>query len=384
VLLTEIGVSIPLTERGAAGVPGTTPTGINLASRAESYEHTIASRGGFESMRTSFAADLDEAIDIFNNWLMRSTVVTGPDTETIWEGYLSEISISLGGRKRSISLEKMYNSIRPRYSDDQGIGTTASVVSDASSIATYGTKQLVVALGGSSLTAATNAATQVLAKYKNPPQTPSTEIATGAGGDVRVDLLFRGWYATLGWVLTSRTSTTFTATNTQIGALIAASGVGIGVTNAFLSTSTAQIGATGVSDTEYIAPLTPYQDKIEALVAQGDGVDRWVLMCLEGRLLTFRKWAGATPAIPTYVSPLGSHAVYTPDGSLVPPWEVRPDTMYQEIGLLDASPVSTAYDAATRQYVERVTCSVSGDRIGVTLEPAASDSVDALLARLSA
>lgn len=382
-LLSEIGLSIPLFERGAAGIPTTNYHGIDLAGRTDRYEHTIAARGGFESMSVGFAADLDDAIDIFNNWLGRPTVVTGPETQTIWEGQLAEIGITLGQRRRSISLDKLANRLRCRYTDTNGVTATTSPTSDSASIALYGTKDAVISMSHVTSTTASGTAARALSQWKNPQQQPSTQIMTGDSGQVAVDLHFRGWYWTLGWVMTSRTSTTATATGTQIGDLVQTSGVGIGVTNAFLSASRAYIETTGVSATEEIAEETTFLEKIEQLVAQGDGADRWVLMCLEGRQLNFRKWAGATPSTIHYIAPLGSHQVFSPEGALVDPWDVRPDRMYLEVGMLDASPLSTAYDAAARQYVERVVCSISGDRIGVTLEPQASDSLDVVLRGVS-
>ena len=381
-LLSDIGLTIPLFERGNNGIPTTNVAVEDIARRCTSYEHTIAARGGFESMRVGFPCSKDEAVNIFNTWLGRSTVVYSPDIAVIWEGQLAGITMTLGQRRRSISLEKLSNRLRCRYTDENGATTATSPTSDATSIALYGTKDAVVSASSITSTQASGIAARALAQWKNPQQQPDTKIMTGNLGDVSVDLLFKGWYWTLGWVVTSRTSTTATATGTQIGALIAASGVGIGVTNAFLSTSTANIGTTGVTATEFIADETTYQEKIEQLVAQGDGADRWVLMCLEDRVLALRKWAGATPSTVSYVAHLGDHRVYTPEGRLVNPWDVRPDTMYQEVDLLNPSLVS-AYDDATRQYVERVVCTISPSRIGVTLEPQASDSLDTLLRGIS-
>jgi hypothetical protein len=381
-LLSEIGLSIPLFERGSGGAPTTNYHGIDLAARSESYQHSIVATGGFETMRVGFLCDLDEAIDVLNNWLMRSTVVTGPDAQTIWEGFLAEISIAVGPRKRGANVESVYNRIRCRYTDTNGVPATTSPTTDAASIALYGTHDYIAKLGNTTSGAAGSLASLLQAKYASPQQTPATAITTGDQGKIAVECRFRGWYRTLDWVVTSRTSTTSTATGTQIGDLVQTSGVGIGVTNAFLSTSRANIGSTGQSATEFIATDTTYLDKIAQLVAQGDGSDRWVLMCLEGRALTFRKWAGATPSTIDYLSPLGSHQVFSPEGALVEPWDVRPDMMYLEVGMLDAAPSATAYDTAARQYVERVTCSIDSGRVSVELEPAASDSLDLRLSLL--
>lgn len=381
-LLSDIGLSIPLFARGLAGIPTAGYSGIDLAARCTGYEHAIAARGGFESMRTGFVCDRWEAVSILNNWLGMSTVVRGPALQTIWEGQLAEISITLGQRTSSVSLDTLANRVRMRYSLDTGGASVTTPVSDAASIAIYGTKDRVEAISRTAAAAAAEAAVRALAQWRLPAQRPSTKIGTGRLGDVSVDLLFRGWYWTLGWVLTSRTSTTITATNAQILDLIQNSGSGIGAVNAFIDPSGSLIESTGSSDTEFIAPETSYLDKIEKLVGQGDGADRWALMCLENRKLTFRRWAGADPATIAYVADPGDYQVFNAAGALIPPWDIRPDAMYQELGLLDATPPPSAYDTPATQYVERVVCTIGRDGVGVTLEPAASDSLDVLLAAL--
>ena len=70
-------------------------------------------------------------------------------------------------------------------------------------------------------------------------------------------------------------------------------------------------------------------------------------------------------------------------GATVMPWLIRPNAMIETVDLLDPGPVAGAADAAARFFVERVTFRVSGDSMGVDLEPQASDSLDSRLAALS-
>jgi hypothetical protein len=84
----------------------------------------------------------------------------------------------------------------------------------------------------------------------------------------------------------------------------------------------------------------------------------------------------------TYFERLGDANVYASDGGIVPPWDVRPNAMAQVTNLLDVSPVATAPDAAARKYVGRVTCTISGNQVGCTLEPSELDSVETRLASL--
>ena len=76
----------------------------------------------------------------------------------------------------------------------------------------------------------------------------------------------------------------------------------------------------------------------------------------------------------------GDPNIYDTYGAVVAPWNVRPNAMSEITTLLDAGPVTGAVDAAARKYVGRVTCSISGDQVGCTLEPSETSGIDALLA----
>jgi hypothetical protein len=93
-------------------------------------------------------------------------------------------------------------------------------------------------------------------------------------------------------------------------------------------------------------------------------------------------WAGATPDTVTYYERLGDSNIYDAYGNIVAPWDVRPNAMSAVVELLDVAQVATAPDAAARKYVGRVTCTVSGDQVGVTLEPSSTDSIETRLAAL--
>ncbi len=382
-LFAVIGLRINVFRAGVAGIP-TTIFLDAYSRRVQTYEHAICATGGFESMQWTYTGNLSEARLWLREGLMRSVIVYGPDAEIVWEGYVTQVDVNFGTKQRSVSLDSMANRIRVRYSTVLDTPGVTANVEDAYSQYLYGVKDYVEGLNKSTSTDAANAAAAILASMKNPRMQPTTTIQTGdVTSGAAITISCAGWYTTLGWVLTSRTSTTNTATGTQIGDLISTSSPGIGQTNAFLNTETGRIGSTGITATEKIDDDTPYRTKIEDLVKLGDGTDRWVLMCLEGRQLWFQKWAGATPATIDYQGSLHSRQVFDANGGWVRPWRVRPDTMYIERDLLDPAPVLTQQDAAARQYVERVHCTIGETDMGCDLEPQASDSLTARLARFS-
>jgi hypothetical protein len=371
-----LDLHLPVFRAGFGGAP-TTSMITDLAGRIDSYEHSISATFGFESMRVTLATDVDEALEMLSSWLMASTVVAAPDGEIIWEGYLARIDAQFGQETRSVSLDQMANRVTVRYTTVLGTQASTGPLSDSTSIARYGTKDTVLSLPETTLTAAQNFRAAELARRKDPRMTPSTEIRSGEAGVVQVTLVFAGWYDTLGWLLTSNTATSSAMTTTQVGNLLATAAA----TNPFIATTTADIEASNISDTQYIAPDTTIRDAIERLLRQGQSSgQRLAWGVYENRRFRVKTWAGANPTTITYRRQLGSTTLLT--RSEVLPWLVRPDAMYEVADLLDNAPVGTTPDAAGRCYIERVVFRVSGEGIGVQLEPQQSDALDARLARL--
>lgn len=379
--MIPIVLNIVIFERGASGVPTSTVKPIEIQDRITSYMHTISAAFGFETMAVSLIVQEEEALDWLNTGLMRSAIVYGPDAQTVWEGYLRQVDATFGQEKRSVSLDDMANRVTVRYTTVLGTPGATATASDTASQALYGIKDTVISLNQSTATPAANLRDRALTERAYPKMTPTTQIATGDLGGVQLDLTFEGWYGTLGWVLTSRTSTTNTDTGTQVGALLATSGAGIGVTNAFLSTSTANIITTGNTDTEFIAPDTLYRTKIETLLSQGDSTgERLAWGVYEDRKMTVKQWAGASPTTITYQRFLGNEEVYNSNRNPIDSWDVRPDAMYQTTDLLDVAPIAAQQDAAARFFVERVTLRIDQSGSSLDLEPSETDALDAQIA----
>lgn len=362
---------------GAGGVYSQASLLPDIAARLTSYQHTISATCGFESLRLTFPAALDEAI-FWAGQLMAGIVVTAPDATVAWEGYLARVEIVLGQRQRAIGLDSMANRVRVRYTTVLGTPGVTATASDTNSQARYGVKDIVESLPQTTQTAAENRRAAVLAARKRPTMEPTTSVQTGLGrADVEVNLIGAGWYTALDWLVTSNATTSTAVTTTQVGTLL----TGYNAVNAFLNSST-RITASGISDTQFVAEDTTYRAAIEQLLAQGNGTNRYAWGVYEDRIFHAAPWAGADPATVTYRGTFGSQArIYGALGNIVMPWNVRPDAMYEETDLLDVAVLSDAPDAAARHYAERVTFSMSADGSSVDIEPAQSTALDAQLAR---
>jgi len=378
--LLALGLQCNVFERGAAGVPSTTTLIAALQARIDSLEFSIADTFGFESLSVSFTATLEEALDWLANGLMRSCEVSGPDADVCWEGVLETIEAQFGPHQRSVSVREMANRVRVTYQTvlgTQGARPTSSTFfEDTTSEGLYGKKDLALAIGNvSDGTEVDDYGNTMLARLSTPKAAPSSEVRSGDLGEVRLTLHFAGWYATTEWTLLSSTSTTKTTTTTQIGTLL----TNLAAINAFISTSTEHITASGVTATEYVETDSTYRAKIEALMARGNGSQPYAYGVYENREFYAGVWAGATPTTITYQVHLGEATVFDSSGGQVAFWNARPNAMLEVVELLDVAPTSNQSDAAARFYVARTTCHIDQSSISVRFEPGEASDLEAIL-----
>ena len=357
----------------------------NVGALRSSYEHTIAATVGFESCTIQRIVTLEQA-QAYTDLLLAPLIVYGPDADVCWEGFLNSVEIRDGERTRSVSLEALQNRIRVTYTTVlQTPGTTAAV-SDADSIARYGTHDGVVTAGNSIAAEALATANQALNERSTPRAKPASSAsfsASPSGSGVQLTLGFAGWYTTLGWVVLTRNDTADETTTTQVGTLIGTSAPGIGAINPFLDPSTANIASSGVTGTRKIEANTTYRAAIEARLGRGtSGNERLAWGVYEGRRLHVATWAGATPSAITYRLQRASGEILDSRNTVIAPWRVRPNAMVEELQFLDPTPAIGA-EAASRYFAERVIYSDTGQSRTITFEPAASGSLDARLMRLA-
>ena len=261
-----------------------------------------------------------------------------------------------------------------RYSEPGGAQGDSASFSSAASQALFGIKDRVINASVALSAAASNQAQTILNYIAFPRSKQSSAAGTGRG-DLGITLTFWGKYALLDWLLTSSTSTTSTATSTQIASLLAS----YAAINAFFSSSAANIVATGVSDTEYIEPDTTYREKIERLLARGNSAQQplaWGFYDDDAFVVAAR--ASANPSTITYYESEASGQIRDQWQNVLDVWDVRPNAMSQIVDLIDA-PTPGSVETPFRKYVARVTRSVRGEDVTVTLEPDDTESLEDLL-----
>lgn len=378
-------LSFPIFQRGAAGIPTTTPMLAyrNLAPRVEGLEFTICAVGGFESLRASFTGTRKEAIFWLREGLMCSTVLADAHAFRCWEGVISGVEVQIGGVSASVSLDAMANSVRVRYTTINGVAgaspSTTTFTSDAASIALYGTKQAVVSSGTDNATDAAFVVSRYLAQNAFPRAGGASE--DGRGNDAAtISLTGLGWYFLLDHLVTGSTTTSTAVSTAQITGLVTA----YNVTNDFLSESYINVEASGRSPSQSFPQDTTYRSRIETLLGFGNASsERMVGGIYEDRKLYVNTWAGADPATVHYWQSLTSGKIKDASGGTVFPWRARPDRMMVKSAMVDPSP-TVGPDSGARSYVERTRCTVDRTGARVALEPEASNDLTALMTRLDA
>jgi len=381
-----IPLSVQIYERGSAGVP-TTSLVADLRGRADSYEHTISDRFGFESMTVSMRATGDEIYDWLQNGLGRSVVVYSPNANVVWEGQLETISANLGQKKASKSFKNMANRVRTKYTSEingsASSPATTATVQDTVSQGLYGIKDRVVSLGQTATAAAVAANQRTLNSLKLPRSTATTQAKTGSSRDTSLQLTFAGWYATLDWIFVPSTfdGSGGNAVSIMIGDLLT-SAAGI---NAFVSTDASKIASFGYSLTNFVPRETTFRQQFDKYFNFGDNSNnQFTWGIYEDRILQSAVWAGATPDTIAYREDARTSTVFDPYYNVVAPWDVRPNAMSEMAqALYDVGPPSGSNDSAARKYVARVVCSISNSGVGCSLEPSGGDDLERAFAALA-
>lgn len=223
-------------------------------------------REGGPEMATITATGSESDLWGVLGWLGSAIEITDGAHPTWW-GYLDTVTINLPGLSVGLSLQNMYNVVRVTYSYvPDGVATVGTrkdtaTVTDADSVAQYGTRALYASIDGASDAQAEQTRDTLLALYRH----PVADIRTGGTGEaVTVTLECRGWWDTLGWLYYANTGTASTVTTAQIAAIL----TDYNGTNGWLSGSDI-LDASGVSSSQYRAGDMTHLEEIRALLRTG-------------------------------------------------------------------------------------------------------------------
>lgn len=288
------------------------------------YSHTISALGGYDSALIKIVDTQIDLEDWLANGLMRHIEVYNPSLVKIWEGFVNQIDIILGGLSVTRGpLLQVSNNVALTYSTVDttvsppaiGMRATTAFNSDADSQALYGVLESVLSAGGISTTEATTVRDVFLNENKDPQTSQKLNISQGGGG-ITLSLNCLGYSHLFKKYVYNQTASTGTANLSDVLAAIITADP-----NSIFSTSTNKITANTLQVKQYLNDNAAAWSLIQGLVARGDSSDnRYIFGIYNGRVPTYE-------AIPTdfeYQQRLSDPAqrVETPQGIEVKPWDV--------------------------------------------------------------
>ncbi len=236
----------------------TTP--VNLTYQVQRYSTNVL--GGPERCTVQVAGGLDALFELVE--LLRSPIeIYERQMGLVWWGVVSKVTVSTGLVEIGASLETMYNRIAVAYSyvapgsASVGQRKTTAYTTDADSVAEYGTRDMLLSLGGATDAQALQARDTALSTYRY----PISIWQKSASGQATATIEAKGWWDTLGWRMLKVATSAAVATTTQIANAIAS--VGQFLTGNEIET------ASGISTNEFRDGDTNAQAEIEELLTAG-------------------------------------------------------------------------------------------------------------------
>lgn len=295
-----------------------------LNEKVESYTHTISALGGYESANMAINDRQLNIEDWLSSGLMRHIEVYSPSLVKIWEGFVNEIQITLGGLSVTRGpLLDVSNNVAVTYSTiDTSISppavgqrTTTPFNSDSDSQTLYGVLEAVLNTGG----ATANEVVAIRGVFLNENKDPQTsqQLSLGENSGISMQLNCLGYYHLFKKYIYNQTVSTGTANlSTILAAIIAAD------PNSIFSTSTSNITTNTLQVKQYLNDNSPAWQLIQGLIARGDSSDnRYIFGIYNDRVPTYE-------AIPTdyeYQQRLSDPAqrIENQAGNEIKPWDVK-------------------------------------------------------------
>lgn len=298
-----------------------------LGSAADSYSHEIRAVGGYTAADFTLTDNRNNLDDWLANGLGRHIEVFDQDLNQIWEGFVNEIEMSIGGlRVKRGPLLNIANEVIVAYTTISyattppipGYATQTDPATNAVSIDSYGTGEMVLSGGTGTEAEMEQLRDTYLATYKD-PETSQELTVGGSTQAASLSVSCRGYYDWLNRYYYVQTASTGTINlSAKLQAIIAAN------PDAVLSTDYAQIVTNTLPVGAYENDSSRAMALIKDLIARGDSSDnRYNFGFYNDRKVYY----GAVPTTIGYTHRLADsgQVIQTyKDGATVYPWNVLP------------------------------------------------------------
>lgn len=322
----------------------------------QTYSHTIAAFGGYDTAQMTLATTQNEAEDWMEDGLGRHVEVYAAALDTIWEGFVDQIRVNVAPLTATLGPlldadNRVYAMYSPLVQGDQGDVAGGQAITsyqdNAQSQDRYGILPVILNAGTVTTADAEYFRDVHLADNAWPKATES--FTSQAEKEISVTLSCKGYYHWLTYPYTAAAGAAVYA-SAKIAAVLAAT-----PNSAWLDYGTGHIdsNALGVSPLEdqYRPALTVVKD----VVARGDGSARWLFQVLNEREAYYHA-APTDVAYQAYVQDRGI-VLQSPSQATIQPWRMRPGFWMALLDFMVGRSVpETATNADPRLvFVEKVT-----------------------------
>lgn len=292
---------------------------FRLSDQVAGYGDVIEANGGYKSASLSLTGEELAWEDWFENGLARDITVYDDAHQVIFEGFVNQVGLRLGGR----SLERgplmdIANRVSVVYStvdtstDPPTMGNRAvtAVVNDTASQAKYGILEEIYSVSGCTAVDAVAIRDTFLAEHKQPETSESLDIS--GSSNPSIDLGILGYGAYLDKYTYTSTGTGTTPLSTRLAAVIAADPNGLFRTS--IASNTLAVPA-------YDSDGRRAREILDSLVSMGDAAsNRYTLGVYKNRTVTYAQ----VPTNFDYQFRLSKGTLETFGGGKIHPWTVLP------------------------------------------------------------
>ncbi len=342
-----------------------------LTSELDSYTDTSVALGGYDSATITMRLSRDEIESWLENGLGRHIECNSPSDEKRWEGFVDEISASIG----ALSITRgpflnIANKIKVRYSDyTTGVSSSTATASNTASQDKYGIRYKILSAGRCS----SATAIRIRDTYLLENAWPESNQTIVKGGDLTMTLTCKGYRYLLDYPYNEATTTAYTLREKLIDVVADVP------TSDIFSTIITNIDANTLSVNQLENTDKLGWDIIKELVAMGgDSSNDRAIFGIYNERVPFYSLIPSTTEYQMRLSDIGIN-VMSNVGARVEPWDVKPGKWLEFTDFMAGANYSTFRQNPRYMFLESVTFTAPND---VSFTGGKADQLPARLAKL--
>lgn len=316
-----------------------------LQTEKESY--VITDGIGFDNASFTLTGPLDYLLDWYANGLVRDVTWRTPEGGIAWNGYVSRVSLTIGGNTRTKSIDGMANRILYIYApkdtstNPPTVGAQTTITKNDTDLqARYGIKTAIVSGGECTTATADDAALSVLAGLKHVRLGETVTVTAGKFPALKVSM--KGYAHMANWYYYSQTADTGTDDADDIIILVLAADPNSVLSSVATNIDTCTTAIEKYWDGKKLGWKIILDIANRGYETGGLGYP-WSVGVYENRLTTYKQAemvddegvplsTNKHPALHRHITDAGG-SILDDAGKEIMPWDLRPDRLLYTEGI---------------------------------------------------